>query len=118
MDTTASSRSGRLSRHGSQELAPNSTIPLIDFSRTPSPSAHPRIRSAVQSEDEEEEDFGPASSIRPLVSLGHGARRGTLGSFWFGTWAGWQIYVACLVIWLTVWSLILVLMNRFILLSE
>lgn len=41
-----------------------------------------------------------------------------LGGFLFGTWLGWQVYVALLVAWTFGAGFILVLMNRFILWSE
>ncbi|OCK84661.1 hypothetical protein K432DRAFT_389366 [Lepidopterella palustris CBS 459.81] len=113
---------GRISHSSknSGELQPG--VPLIDISRTPSP--YPRSRSAVQSEDEDDE-FEPVSSIRPLVAedIGSGGssgwkkyfRNGGLGGFFFGTWMGWQIYVGLLVFWVGGCGYGLLLMNRFIL---
>ncbi|KAF2760205.1 hypothetical protein EJ05DRAFT_483973 [Pseudovirgaria hyperparasitica] len=108
----------------SNELAP-SAIPLIDFSRSSSP--YPRSRSAVQSEDEDDDyEFERESSIRPLVSQSRGGSQrgwksilkpGGLGQFFFGTWAGWQVYVGILVFWVGGCSFGLLLMNRFILLT-
>jgi len=98
-------------------------VPLIDIgSRSTSP--YPRSRSAVQSEDEDDE-YGTASSIRPLV--GHAARGGSavrgitkqggLGHFLFGTWTGWQVWVGFLVFWVGGCQFGLLLMNRFIMLT-
>ncbi|OJD30303.1 myo-inositol 2-dehydrogenase protein [Diplodia corticola] len=116
-------------------------VPLVDLSsRTPSP--YPRSRagagasasasaSAAASEDEFDDDVyepGPSSLVRPLVSADIGAggswRRvlgsgggGGLGSFFFGTWMGWQVYVGLLVFWVAGAGFGLLLMNRFILLT-
>lgn len=102
-------------------------MPLIDISggsRASSP--YPRSRSAVQSEDEDD-DFEPMDSIRPLVGshdIGRGGsafrgimRQGGLGGFFFGTWLGWQIWVGLLVFWVGGCSFGLLLMNRFIMLT-
>ena len=63
----------------------------------------------VEVSEDEDDDFEPADSIRPLVS--HSLERrstgtfrgiwreGGLGNFFFGTWTGWQIWVALLVFW-------------------
>ncbi|KAF2642620.1 hypothetical protein P280DRAFT_467946 [Massarina eburnea CBS 473.64] len=111
-------------RNSSSELQP--AVPLIDVgSRSTSP--YPRVRSAAQSEDEDD-DFEPADSIRPLVAhdVGRGSRgssfrgiwrEGGLGGFFFGTWMGWQIWVALLVFWVGGCGFGLLLMNRFILLT-
>lgn len=114
----------RTTSNGSAE-AQSGAIPLIDISRTPSP--YPRARSAAQSEDEDD-DYEPAASlVRPLVAADGGnegrtwqriARNGGLGKFFFGTWVGWQVYVGLLVFWVAGTSFYLLLMNRFILLSE
>jgi len=120
----------RLTRHTSHDSSPSTTpdhstpIPLIDFSRTPSPSpyrARPS-RSATQSEDS---DYEPdtASSLRPLVGAQDRGRRawwarGGLGAFLFGSWAGWQVYVGGLVLYVGVVGYMLVLLNRFVLWSE
>lgn len=139
------------SRDSSGELDPHSGggIPLINYSRTPSPSPYRgRGRTgratgasglAAQSEDDEyEEDDGEEIpvSLRPLVGGGGAAHGGyeypaesrgwwrkltkseNLGGFLFGTWAGWQVYVALLVVWSFGAGFLLVLMNRFILWSE
>jgi hypothetical protein len=110
------------STQNSQEL--QAPVPLIDLgSRSNSP--YPRTRSAAQSEDEDDE-YGPASSIRPLV--GHGAGRGRnaargitsqggLGGFFFETWAGWQTWVGLLVFWVGGCGFGLLLMNRFTMLT-
>lgn len=128
--TSRAAAAARHSRNSSNELAPTS-IPLIDISRSPSP--YPRSnRSAAQSEDEDDDLFEPASSIRPLVhssggvgEIGGGGstfkrawRSGGLGHFWFGTWLGWQIYVALLVFWVGGCGFGLLLMNRFLLWSK
>jgi hypothetical protein len=88
-----------------------------------------------QSEDEGYFDEGEEDvpvSLRPLVG-GPGAfdhadggrgwwrsltKSKNLGGFLFGTWLGWQVYVALLVIWSFGVGFVLVLMNRFILWSE
>ncbi|KAL5113671.1 hypothetical protein ACEQ8H_008458 [Pleosporales sp. CAS-2024a] len=111
------------SAHSSQsELQP--PVPLIDLgSRSTSP--YPRIRSAAQSEDEDDE-YEAASSMRPLVGRGAGraghARpgilsQGGLGHFLFATWAGWQVWVGLLVFWVGGCGFGLLLMNRFIMLT-
>lgn len=115
------------SRHNSQEasgLAP--AVPLIDIgSRSTSP--YPRIRSAVQSEDEDD-DYDLSSSLRPLVGGGRNTghekgnwkmifRQGGLGGFLLGTWIGWQIWVGLLVFWVGGCGFGLLLMNRFIMLT-
>ena len=132
------------SRDSSGELDPNSAggIPLIHYSRTPSPSPYRgsniRGRSATTSSDEgggggggyADDDEIPAS-LRPLSGGGafsedegsRGAwRRVTgsenLGGFLFGTWTGWQVYVVLLAVWSFGAGFVLVLMNRFILWSE
>ncbi|KAH9861199.1 hypothetical protein IAQ61_010936 [Plenodomus lingam] len=113
------------STHNSQsELHPPS-IPLIDFgSRSTSP--YPRNRSAAQSEDDDEDDFEAVSSLRPLVTH-HGSkgshawrgfwRQGGPAAFFFGTWLGWQVWVALLVFWVGGCGFGLLLMNRFIMLT-
>lgn len=117
------SRTSHSSSHSLSELQP--AMPLIDLgSRSNSP--YPRTRSAHQSEDEDD-DFEPADSIRPLVShsletRGGGTFRGIwqeggLGNFFFNTWMGWQIWVALLVFWVGGCGFGLLLMNRFILLT-
>lgn len=110
------------SAHNSQELQP--AVPLIDIeSRSTSP--YPRNRSAVQSEDEDD-DYEPASSIRPLMSRdaargGHAWRgfwqQGGPGAFFFGTWQGWQLWIGLLVFWVGGCEFGLLLMNRFIMLT-
>lgn len=118
-----SSRTSHSSKNSLTELQP--AVPLIDISSR-STSPYPRSRSAVQSEDEDD-DFEPADSIRPLVShrdVGRGGnmwrcvgRQGGLGGFFFGTWMGWQIWVGLLVFWVGGCSFGLLLMNRFIMLT-
>ncbi|KAF2690014.1 hypothetical protein K458DRAFT_383145 [Lentithecium fluviatile CBS 122367] len=82
-------RTSHSSSHSLNELQP--VIPLIDVgSRSTSP--YPRSRSAVQSEDEDD-DFEPADSIRPLI------------------------WVALLVFWVGGCGFGLLLMNRFIMLT-
>jgi len=118
MDTARTSHSSKNS------LTEPQALPLIDIgSRSTSP--YPRSRSAVQSEDEDDE-FEPADSIRPLVNhdVGRGGnawrgvwREGGLGGFFFGTWVGWQVWVGLLVFWVGGCSFGLLLMNRFILLT-
>jgi len=103
----------------------SNSVPLIDFSRTPSPSPYRArsSRSATQSEDEDYEPDIP-SSLRPLVAAQEGPKRwrwwrsGGLGAFLFGTWAGWQVYVGILVLYVSVVSYVLVLLNRFVLWSK
>ncbi|EUC44493.1 hypothetical protein COCMIDRAFT_98082 [Bipolaris oryzae ATCC 44560] len=118
-----SSRRSHSAHNSQSELQP--PVPLIDVgSRSNSP--YPRNRSAAQSEDEEDDDFEPASSIRPLVSSdvgsgGHAFRgfwqQGGPGAFFFGTWKGWQIWVGLLVFWVGGCSFGLLLMNCFIMLT-
>jgi hypothetical protein len=114
-------RRSHSTQNSQSELQP--PVALIDIgSRNTSP--YPRIRSAAQSEDEDDDDFGPASSIRPLVGRGSGKgnARGTfsegfLGRFLFGTWLGWQVWVGLLVFLVGGTSFGLLLMNRFIMLT-
>lgn len=116
------SRRSHSTQNSQSELQP--VVPLIDIgSRSNSP--YPRIRSAAQSEDEDDE-YEPASSIRPLVShdVGRGShafrgfwRQGGPGAFFFGTWRGWQVWVGLLVFWVGGHSFELLLMNRFIMLT-
>ncbi|GME26152.1 Myo-inositol 2-dehydrogenase [Neofusicoccum parvum] len=131
MEPSQSSTHLRTTSAGSaSELAPG--VPLVDLSsRTPSP--YPRSRtSAAASEDEEDDDYSPGSLVRPLVAadIGTGGsatassswrrvllRSGGLGNFFFGTWAGWQVYVGLLVLWVAGCAFGLLLMNRFILLT-
>ncbi|KAF2449683.1 hypothetical protein P171DRAFT_460875 [Karstenula rhodostoma CBS 690.94] len=115
------SRLSHSSKNSLSELQP--AVPLIDISSR-SNSPYPRSRSAVQSEDEDD-DFEPADSIRPLVNpnVGRGSiskgvwREGGLGGFFYGTWMGWQVYVALLVFWVGGCGFGLLLMNRFIMLT-
>lgn len=116
------SRKSHSSANSLSDLQP--AMPLIDISSR-SASPYPRSRSAAQSEDEDE-DFEPADSVRPLVNnrLARGAsfsrgvwREGGLGGFFFGTWMGWQLYVALLVFWVGGCGFGLLLMNRFIMLT-
>lgn len=115
------------SQHNSQEiggLAP--AVPLIDIGPS-NISSYSRSRSAAQSEDEDDE-YEIGSSIRPLVGGGRGMgyekggwkmifREGGLGSFLFGTWVGWQIWIGILVFWVGGCGFGLLLMNRFIMLT-
>ncbi|CAO2655572.1 Nn.00g043750.m01.CDS01 [Neocucurbitaria sp. VM-36] len=117
-----SSRRSHSTHNSQSELQP--AVPLIDIgSRSNSP--YPRNRSAAQSEDEED-DYGPVSSIRPLVShnMGKGNhawrgfwRQGGPGAFFFGTWIGWQVWIGLLVFWVGGCQFGLLLMNRFIMLT-
>lgn len=116
------------SRHTSQDAGLAPAVPLIDIaSRSTSPAPYPRSRSAAQSEDEDDE-YELTSSIRPLVGGGRGAQyergswkmifqQGGLGSFLFGTWVGWQIWIGILVFWVGGCGFGLLLMNRFIMLT-
>lgn len=109
------------SKFRADELMPT-PMPLIDISRTTSP--YPRSRSAVQSEDEDDYDFGQAAQRKPLVSKDFvgtsksNAKRifqkGGVGHFLFGTAIGWRIYLALLVFWVGGCQFGLLLMNRFI----
>lgn len=107
----------------SAELEQSNGIPLIDFSRTPSPSPYRSraSRSATQSEDEDLDADIPLS-LRPLVAAKAEPKRwwhrGGLGAFLFGTWAGYQIYVGFLVLYMSIVTYVLVLLNRFILWSK
>lgn len=115
------SRPSRSTSKAPDELTPRS-IPLVSISRSPSPLA--RIRSAAQSEDEDEWEYGDAAQSRPLVNKGANAyhnqpagffKRGGVGHFLFGTNMGSQVYIALLVIWVGGCQFGLLLMNRFIL---
>ncbi|TKX24828.1 GDP-fucose transmembrane transporter-like protein [Elsinoe australis] len=115
------SRPSRSTSKAPDELTPRS-IPLVSISRSPSPLA--RIRSAAQSEDEDEWEYGDAAQSRPLVNKGANAyhnqpagffKRGGVGHFLFGTNVGSQVYIALLVIWVGGCQFGLLLMNRFIL---
>ncbi|KAF2830313.1 hypothetical protein CC86DRAFT_342943 [Ophiobolus disseminans] len=113
-------RRSHSTQNSQSELQP--PVPLIDIgSRSTSP--YPRSRSAVQSEDEDDE-YETASSIRPLVGHGRGGKavrgitsQGGLGHFLFATWAGWQVWVGFLVFWVGGCQFGLLLMNRFIMLT-
>jgi hypothetical protein len=117
-----SSRKSHSTQNSQADLHP--AVLLIDIgSRSNSP--YPRIRSAVQSEDEDDE-YEPASFTRPLVSqdVGRGShvfrgfwQQGGPGAFFFGTWRGWQAWVGLLVFWVGGCSFGLLLMNRFIMLT-
>jgi hypothetical protein len=117
-----SARRSHSTQNSQSELQP--AVPLIDIgSRSNSP--YPRIRSAAQSEDEDDE-YEPASFTRPLVShdAGRGShafrgfwQQGGPGTFFFGTWRGWQAWVGLLVFWVGGCSFGLLLMNRFIMLT-
>ncbi|KAF1831527.1 hypothetical protein BDW02DRAFT_571922 [Decorospora gaudefroyi] len=117
-----SSRRSHSTQNSLSELQP--AVPLIDIgSRSTSP--YPRNRSAAQSEDEDDE-YEPMSSIRPLVShdVGRGShafrafwQQGGPGAFFFGTWRGWQLWIGLLVLWVGGCSFGLLLMNRFIMLT-
>ncbi|KAH7384577.1 hypothetical protein BKA66DRAFT_81224 [Pyrenochaeta sp. MPI-SDFR-AT-0127] len=116
------SRRSHSTQNSQSEL--QAPVPLIDIgSRSTSP--YTRNRSAAQSEDEDD-DYEPASSIRPLVShdVGRGShvwrgfwQQGGPGAFFFGTWIGWQVWVGLLVFWLGGCGFGLLLMNRFIMLT-
>ena len=100
-------------------LTPRS-IPLIDFSRSPSPLA--RIRSGAHSEEDESEfEFEDSAQSRPLVKKKSSRtgrtifERGAVGHFLFGTTVGSQVYVGLLVFWVGGCQFGLLLMNRFIL---
>ncbi|KAG8629149.1 hypothetical protein KVT40_003014 [Elsinoe batatas] len=122
--TSSSLMDSRPSRSSTQtpvELKPRS-IPLVNISRSPSPLA--RIRSAAQSEDEDEWEYGDASQSRPLVSKSANAyhnqptgffKKGGIGHFLFGTDIGSQIYIGLLIFWVGGCQFGLLLMNRFIL---
>lgn len=143
MDSSSSSSSSHLRQPSSGSTAGASTdqlaasVPLVDLSsRTPSP--YPRSRTSASavsaSSDWGDDDDGllddPASSaslVRPLVAAdigsgGSGGMRrmsvGGVGNWLFGTWAGWQVYVGVLVVWVGGAGFGLLLMNRFILLSK
>lgn len=119
-----------LTRHLSRDSSSSADldsngIPLIDFSRTPSPNPY-RARqsgsgSGAVSEDEDFDADIPLS-LRPLVDEHPERKRlwksGGLGAFLFGTWAGWQVYVGVLVLYVSCVSYVLVLLNRFILWSK
>lgn len=114
-------RPSRSSSALQEGLTPRS-IPLVDISRSPSPLA--RTRSAAQSEDESELDYGDSSQSRPLVSKTSDAQkrkgfgifqRGSVGHFLFGTNVGSQVYIGLLVFWVGGCQFGLLLMNRFIL---
>jgi hypothetical protein len=123
LDTPKSTTGGRVhSRTSSAELDPNSGIPLIDYSRTPSPTPY-RSRSDTQSEDED--DNNVPISLRPLVAQPSQQsfwklpwRDGGLGAFLFGSWAGWQFYVGLITFWHVGASIFLVFFNRVILMSK
>lgn len=113
------------SRDSSGELEPG--IPLVDYSRTPSPSPYKNRRPEDWRADESGEDDGlgeegDGSFLRGEVEGKRGfwrqlTKSDTLGGFLFGTWVGWQVYVGLLVVWSIAVQGVLVLMNRFILWS-
>jgi hypothetical protein len=115
--TTRSSAShSRTSSGADLDLPPTPGIPLIDFSRTPSPPSTPyRGTSVTASEDE-----GGGEDVRPLVRERRTAwrREGGVGAFLFGSWTGWQVYVGVLAAWWVASGLVLAWMNRVILWCE
>lgn len=122
LDLAPSSNMNQLSNRSSGELHPT-PVPLIDFSRSPSPYA--RNRSAVHSEDEDDE-LEPVAPIQPLIdqTIGNSRQRwqdslneGGLGGWLFGSPLGWQVYVGLLVFLVGGCGFVLLLMNRFILWS-
>ncbi|KAF2670425.1 hypothetical protein BT63DRAFT_372583 [Microthyrium microscopicum] len=122
LDTPKSSTGRSIhSRTSSAEVDSTTGVPLIDFSRTPSPTPY-RATSATQSEDEDDNIF--SSSLRPLVADSAGGpslwkvrwRDGGLGAFLFGSWAGWQVYVGIITAVNVTFSILLVFLNRVILL--
>jgi hypothetical protein len=123
LDTPKSKSGARLhSRTSSAELEPTAGIPLIDYSRTPSPTPY-RTRSDTQSEDDD--DNTVPISLRPLVSQSSDQslwkvpwRDGGLGAFLFGSWAGWQVYVGLITTWHVTASIFLVFFNRVILMCK
>lgn len=119
------SRTGRSSNSSSSELQPNS-IPLITFSRTPSPYPRKNSNPTSYASSEVEDDSFDDSSRRPFLSEGHQPVAkgwkgllygGGLGHWLFATAVGWQFYVGFLVFWLGGCAIGLILMNRIILLS-
>lgn len=124
LDTPKSSSARSVhSRTSSADVESTSGIPLIDFSRTPSPTPY-RATSATQSEDEDES--GVPISLRPLVadsSAGSSLwkikwRDGGLGAFLFGSWTGWQVYVTIITALHITASIFLVFFNRVILMCR
>lgn len=118
-----------LTRHLSRDSSSSAEfdsngIPLIDFSRTPSPTPYrARTSRSGSGRASEEDDFDAdiPLSLRPLVGeqpeRKGWSKSGGLGAFLFGTWAGWQVYVGFLVLFVGGMSYVLVLLNRFILWS-
>jgi len=129
LSTDGSTRQGRYRDRPSQtpELsyldAPRS-IRLISLSRSPSPFA--RLRSAHQSEDEDEEETladTRAGQVEPLVRRVSRNdpqytkrlwQRGGLGHFLFNTPSGQRVYIGLLVFWLGGCEFGTLLLNRFI----
>lgn len=121
LTTRSSASHSRTSSTGADlDLPPTPGIPLIDFSRTPSPTPY-RGTSATGSEDEGDDGHVPTSFLQPLVRERHAtkwSRDGGLGAFLFGTWTGWQVYVGIVTTWWVASALVLGWMNRVILWCE
>ncbi|POS82789.1 hypothetical protein EPUL_003674 [Erysiphe pulchra] len=106
-------------------MSPNgrvTSIPLISFSRSPSPSLrrHTELNSQNSVDDEDECDDRFRTPFPSNESYkDHGWRRwiynGGSGHFLFNTNTGWQLYTGVLILWLGGCQIGLIIMNRIVL---
>jgi len=104
-------------------MASSTTVQLQELGKSRNSSPH--TRSSVAPSEDDDSEFEPATSLRPLVreheSVGaRGWRRlmqGGLGDYLTKTWSGWQILVLMLVAWSCATNFGMLLLNRFILCS-
>lgn len=103
------------------------SVPLINFSPSPSPYSRKSTSLPHSEGEEDDEDFDHISAGRPLVpsDTGSGGRGwgrifydGTFGNWLFGTCEGWHVYVGLLTFWVLGCGFGLLLMNRFIMWSK
>jgi hypothetical protein len=115
----------RNSRSSSELLS--SSIPLISFSRSPSPYTRKAPSSALSEDDDDDDESDQVAVDRPLFGVEPSSSRRrwtrwlkdrTLGGWLLGTCAGWQVYVGLLVVLMTGFGFGLLAGNRLILWSE
>jgi hypothetical protein len=125
-DETSRSRMSSYNPKSSTEFR-TSAIPLVNISRTPSPSharQSPYTNAAYETEDDD--DWGDQYALNDPFLLQQGRkltgwrrllRGGGFGQWLFTTHLGWQFYIAVLVLWLGGCEIGLTIMNRIILWS-
>ena len=102
----------------------SSTVQLQELGKSRNSSPH--TRSSVAPSEDDDSEFEPATSLRPLVreheSVGARGRRrlmqGGLDEYLTKTWSGWQILVFILVAWSSATGFGMLLFNRFIMWSK